>query len=53
VILEGRSLATTWWGKSWNTNLERYADYTNRIERGRSYVRHLAVLDLQIGKGDR
>ena len=51
VIIEGRTLAHTWWGKSWNTNLERYADYSNRIERGRSYVRHLAVLDLSIGRG--
>ncbi len=51
VILEGRSLAKTWWGKSWNRNLERYADYHNRIERGRSYVRHGAVLDLQLRSG--
>ena len=51
VIIEGRTLAHTWWGKSWNANLERYADYGNRIGRGRSYVRHLAVLDLQIGRG--
>lgn len=51
VILQGRTLARTWWGKSWNKNLERYADYQNRIERGRSYVRHEAVLDLQIASG--
>lgn len=51
VIIEGRTLARTWWGQSWNANLERYADYRNRIERGRSYVRHLAVLDLRIDKG--
>jgi hypothetical protein len=51
VIIQGRGLAKTWWGKSWNANLERYADYSNRIERGRSYVRHLAVLDLRIDKG--
>ena len=51
VILTGSALATTWWGKSWNKNLERYADYTNRIGRGRSYVRHGAVLDLQIAAG--
>jgi uncharacterized Zn finger protein len=51
VILEGRSLAKTWWGKSWNENLERYADYSNRIGRGRSYVRHMAVLDLGIRPG--
>ncbi len=51
VILPGQALATTWWGKAWNKNLERYADYSNRIGRGRSYVRHMAVLDLQISPG--
>jgi len=51
VILAGQALATTWWGKAWNSNLERYADYTNRIGRGRSYVRHMAVLDLKISPG--
>jgi uncharacterized Zn finger protein len=51
VILTGRSLARTWWGKSWNVNLESYADYANRIGRGRSYVRNCAVLDLQIAEG--
>ncbi len=51
VVIEGNALAHTWWGKSWNKNLERYADYSNRIGRGRSYVRHGAVLDLKIDSG--
>ncbi|WHH60604.1 SWIM zinc finger family protein [Petroclostridium sp. X23] len=51
VIIEGRKLARTWWGKAWNDNLERYSDYANRIDRGRSYVRNGAVLDLKIEKG--
>ena len=51
ILLEGTAIARTWWGKSWNLNLERYADYSNRIGRGRSYVRHGAVLDLQIDAG--
>ncbi len=51
ILLEGSTIARTWWGKSWNLNLERYADYSNRIGRGRSYVRHGAVLDLQINSG--
>ena len=51
IIIEGSAIAKTWWGKSWNLNLERYADYSNRIGRGRSYVRHGAVLDLQIRPG--
>ena len=36
VIIEGRTLAKTWWGRSWNQNLERYADLAYRMERGRS-----------------
>jgi len=51
VIIEGRTLAKTWWGKAWNQNLESYADYSNRIARGRSYVKNNAVLDLKIGEG--
>jgi len=51
VIIQGSAIARTWWGKSWNQNLERYADYSNRIGRGRSYVRHGAILDLQISTG--
>ena len=48
VRITGRKIASSWWGKSWNDNLERYADYANRIERGRSYVRNGMVLDLRI-----
>lgn len=52
IVVEGRTLAGTWWGKAWNRNLEHYADYRNRIGRGRSYVCHGAVLDLQITPGE-
>lgn len=51
IVIEGTAIARTWWGKAWNRNLEAYADYSNRIGRGRSYVRHGAVLDLQIHSG--
>ncbi len=51
IIIEGRALAKNWWGKAWNLNLESYADYENRIARGKSYVRSNAVLDLKILKG--
>lgn len=52
IIIEGRTLVKSWWGKAWNQNLESYADYSNRIARGRSYVRNNAVLDLKITKGE-
>jgi uncharacterized Zn finger protein len=51
VVIEGKNIANTWWGKAWNKNLESYADYSNRILRGRSYVKNGAVLDLQIETG--
>ena len=52
IVLEGRTITRTFWGKSWCKNLERYSDYSNRLPRGRSYVRHRAVLDLKIAPGE-
>lgn len=51
VIITGKKIAISWWGISWNRNLERYADYENRIGRGRTYVRQGRVLDLKIAPG--
>lgn len=51
VTIEGRAIATSFWGKSWCSNLERYSDYENRLPRGRTYVRNGSVVDLQIAKG--
>jgi uncharacterized Zn finger protein len=51
VFIEGKNISNTWWGKAWNKNLENYADYSNRISRGRSYVRNGAVLDLKMETG--
>lgn len=48
VVLAGRTIAATFWGKAWCQNLERYGDYENRIPRGRAYVRNGSVLDLKI-----
>lgn len=46
-----REIATTFWGKAWCDNLERYADFANRLPRGRTYVRNGSVVDLAIGQG--
>lgn len=51
VIISGRTIAKEWWGKAWCENLERYADYESRLDRGKRYVRTGAVVDLQIQKG--
>jgi uncharacterized Zn finger protein len=49
--IDGTKLVQTFWGKAWCDNLESYGDYASRLPRGRSYVRHGAVIDLQIAKG--
>lgn len=51
VVISGRTIAKEWWGKAWCDNLERYADYESRLDRGKRYVRTGAVIDLQIQKG--
>ena len=48
VLIEGRTIARTFWGRAWCDNLESYRDYESRLPRGRSYVRQGAVVDLQI-----
>lgn len=51
VVVEGRKIARTFWGKAWCENLERYSDFENRLPRGRSYARNGSVIDLMIGTG--
>ena len=51
VTIRGRAIATTFWGKAWCDNMERYSDFSNRLPRGRTYVRNGSVLDLQVAAG--
>jgi uncharacterized Zn finger protein len=52
VVIEGRTIAKTFWGKAWCDNLERYSDFENRLPRGRTYVRNGSVVDLEIAPGE-
>jgi uncharacterized Zn finger protein len=51
VVIEGRKIASSFWGKAWCDNLERYSDYANRLPRGRTYVNNGSVIDLQLTRG--
>jgi len=51
VVIEGRIIASSVWGKAWCDNLESYRDFEHRLPRGRSYVRHHAVIDLKVSAG--
>lgn len=52
VRIEGRRIASTFWGKAWCVHLEKFSDFSNRLPRGRTYVRNGAVCHLDIKKGE-
>lgn len=51
VVIEGSKIAQSFWGQAWCRHLEGLADYSNRLPRGRTYVRSGAVVDLDIQPG--
>jgi uncharacterized Zn finger protein len=44
-------IATSFWGRSWCRHLESFSDYSNRLPRGRTYVRNESILHLHIESG--
>lgn len=46
------AIAKSFWGKAWCDNLQRYSDYSNRLPRGRTYLRNGSVIDLRIDAGE-
>ena len=51
IVIAGRTIASTFWGKAWCDNLESYSDFANRLPRGRTYVRNGSVVHLEIQPG--
>jgi uncharacterized Zn finger protein len=51
VTLQGRQIARTFWGQAWCRHLESFSDFSNRLPRGRSYVRNGSVCHLTVAKG--
>ncbi len=51
VVINGRKITKTFWGQAWCNHLEAYSDFSNRLPRGRTYVRNGSVIDLKITKG--
>ena len=52
VVLAGKEIAKTFWGKAWCKHLESFSDYDNRLPRGRSYLRNGSVIDLKVLPGE-
>ena len=51
VEIEGRKIAQSFWGNGWCKHLESFSDYSNRLPRGRTYVRNGSVCHLEIQSG--
>jgi uncharacterized Zn finger protein/DNA-binding XRE family transcriptional regulator len=45
-------IATSFWGQRWCEHLESYSDFSNRLPRGRTYVRNGSVIHLAIRTGE-
>ncbi len=51
IAIEGRAMATSFWGKAWCDHLESFSDYSNRLPRGRTYARNGSICHLEISSG--
>ena len=51
VVITGKGIATSFWGRAWCTHLEALGDYANRLPRGRTYARNGSVCHLEIVPG--
>jgi uncharacterized Zn finger protein len=51
VKLDGKRVASSFWGKAWCANIESYSDFSNRLPRGRTYLRSGSVVDLLLAEG--
>src|SRR5450759_4920244 len=52
VSASSGAIAKTFWGRAWCENLEQYSDFSNRLPRGRTYLRNGSVIDLKISEGE-
>jgi uncharacterized Zn finger protein len=52
VEVEGRTIASSFWGKGWCDHMDSFSDFSNRLPRGRTYVRNGSVVHLEIREGE-
>jgi len=51
IEIEGRKITRTFWGQAWCDHMESLGDFSNRLPRGRTYVRNGSVCHLAIKQG--
>lgn len=50
IELSSKKISQEWWGQQWCQNIELYADFNNRLGRGRTYLRKQYIQDLTINE---
>lgn len=51
IVIEGRQIARTFWGKAWCDHIEQLSDFESRLAKGKSYARNGSVIHLEIKPG--
>lgn len=51
IEISGLKITRKFWGNKWCDHLEKFADYENRLPRGKTYVRNGSVCHLNIQQG--
>lgn len=51
ISIQGLTIAKQFWGKKWCGHIENFADYSNRLPRGRTYARNGSICHLGIVEG--
>lgn len=51
IKIDGRIIAKNFWGKKWCDHIENFADFENRLPRGKAYVKNGSVCHLEIKEG--
>ncbi len=51
VSAQGNKVARTFWGRAWCDHMESFGEFATRLSKGKSYLRHGAVIDLQVLPG--
>jgi uncharacterized Zn finger protein len=52
VTISGRKIASSFWGDGWCEHMESFSDFSNRLPRGRTYVRNGSVCHLAVAQGE-
>jgi uncharacterized Zn finger protein len=51
VGIPGRIIAKSFWGKGWCDHMESFRDYSNRLDRGKTYARNGSVCHMTVSRG--